>query len=453
MAQQKMKMICEAFSCLDDLIGMENVKEKLMQYYLGASLDGTAIPGCYVFSGNPGTGKTAVAYKMGQILKEAGILASGHVVHCTKADLVACYVGQTAIATRATCERALDGVLLVGDAYSLVNQEQWGGNFSSSFEREAFMELLSCMDRYRNRICFIFEGYPKEMAKFLTADPGMRARLTRVVEFPDYSEDELVEILGFLAKKRGFTFGPGLEEAARKVFADLKRDTGISFGNAREAYMLLNVCIAGASQRLLRADTPEVQPTLLVEDIPAELYHPVSEQSIRDALAELDEVVGPDDWKQTMRRVLRMQLHSMENEPGNYAFIGNAGTDKTKAARLMGTLFKSAGVLKKGHVVQVTPHDLIAAFVGQTTMKTMALCRDALGGILYVDGANMLDSRNPFALEAFNAILRFMVENRHNVCVIFADCEEPMMEFLARDPALNSRITSVIHFPDHLPVK
>lgn len=452
-----------AMAELNALIGLRDVKETL-NAILDTKLiyEDERIPGHYVFSGNPGTGKTEVARKLGAIFKAMGMLASGHVVECRKADLVAGYSGQTAIKTRQKCEEALGGILFVDEAYELVNTEPTGNKFSSAFDEEAYTEIMAFMENNRSRVCVIFAGYSDLMEKFLDANDGMRSRVTKVISFPDYSAEELVQILALMAKKEGFRFGPGFEEAAREAIALRKKECAGKFANAREIRELFNLFKQRVAVRMKQLhvagrleEMNEQKHTLMPEDTLVGSAREEKED-VRTALADLKALIGLVAVKKRVRSIAnKVRFPSDPSKgivPGHYVFAGNPGTGKTEVARLMARIFKSIGVLSKSAVVEVTRNDLVAGYVGQTAIKTMDRCKEALGGVLFVDEAYTLfddGGSHNFGKEALDTIMKFMEDNRDRVCVIFAGYEEPMKKLMEVNEGFDSRISEIIRFPDY----
>jgi len=161
------------------------------------------------FTGNPGTGKTSVAKRMGDVLKGLGYLSSGHVVSVTRDDLVGQYIGHTAPKTREVLKRAMGGVLFIDEAYYLYRPEN-----ERDYGQEAIEVLLQVMEEERDKLVVILAGYEDKMDVFFRSNPGMRSRVGHHVRFPDYSVEELLEIGRSMAREFGYALS---EEALERL--------------------------------------------------------------------------------------------------------------------------------------------------------------------------------------------------------------------------------------------
>jgi SpoVK/Ycf46/Vps4 family AAA+-type ATPase len=253
---EKPKSVTEKF---DSLVGLESVKKEITQIenYLKVhsarnasgkkGAENTATNLHLVFAGPPGTGKSTVARMMGSLYRELGLLGSGHVIEVDRSDLVAGYVGQTAIKTAEKIKEALGGVLFVDEAYALSN----AGTFSEdTFGQEAINTLLKAMEDNKSRLAVIFAGYKNEMNQFLSLNPGLKSRIGSIIEFPDYSLDELLTIAHKKAEKSGYKISPDGEKKLLELIVNLKKDSQ-SFGNARTIENIFEDALKKQATRLI----------------------------------------------------------------------------------------------------------------------------------------------------------------------------------------------------------
>jgi stage V sporulation protein K len=225
----------EVLGELDELVGIAGVKEKIrqtanfakiQQLRVSQGLKPIATSYHSVYTGNPGTGKTTVARLMGRIFKSLGVLRKGHLIECDRASLVAEYVGQTAPRTNAAVDSALDGILFIDEAYSLVKENE-------NFGLEAIETLLKRMEDNRDRLIVIVAGYPEEMGRFIESNPGLQSRFTRYIDFPDYNPHELCRIFCLMCRKNGLVIAPELKEKLIHHFYYLYGKRSEHFGNGR----------------------------------------------------------------------------------------------------------------------------------------------------------------------------------------------------------------------------
>merc|ERR1712003_201859 len=201
----------------DDLVGLIPVKSRVKEIAALLVLDKmrrklgfeTSVPSLHMsFTGAPGTGKTTVAVRMGQILAKMGYSRRGHVVLATRDDLVGQYVGHTAPKTKEMVKKAMGGILLVDEAYYLYNAAN-----DRDYGQESIEILLNVMENNKEDLIVVLAGYKDKMDRFYSYIPGMASRIGNHIEFPDYAADELVEIGKVMCRELEYTLGPDAEPA------------------------------------------------------------------------------------------------------------------------------------------------------------------------------------------------------------------------------------------------
>ena len=215
-----------------------------------------------VFTGNPGTGKTTVARLLAGIYKDLGVLQKGHLVETDRSGLVAEYVGQTAVKTNQIIDKALDGILFIDEAYSLIK----GGN--EDYGSEAIATLLKRMEDDRDRLVVILAGYTNEMEDFINSNPGLRSRFNRYIHFEDYSAEELYEIFCLQMKKNEYTMTEDNCNLLKKYFVDIVNNKPKDFGNARFVRNLFERAVQNQANRLAKEGnlTRDMLKEIKVED-------------------------------------------------------------------------------------------------------------------------------------------------------------------------------------------
>lgn len=261
------------FNELQELIGLSEVKEdvtalanfvKIQQERENKGMKSVGMSYHCVFTGNPGTGKTTVARILAEIYRDLGILKKGHLIETDRSGLVAEYVGQTAIKTNKIIDSALDGILFIDEAYSLV---QGGGN---DYGQEAISTLLKRMEDDRDRLIVVLAGYSEDMKHFIDSNPGLQSRFNRYIHFSDYSSDELVEIFMKNVKNNQYQLNSDGVQLLSQIMDFATKHKDKNFGNGRFVRNLFEKTIQNQATRLSGQPsiTAEELSTLKAEDLP-----------------------------------------------------------------------------------------------------------------------------------------------------------------------------------------
>lgn len=258
---------------LNDLIGLNSVKTEvndlinLLKIIDLRKKNGLKVPPItkhFVFTGNPGTGKTTVARLLAEIYCSLGVLSKGHLVEVDRSGMVAAYMGQTAIKVKEVVEKAKGGVLFIDEAYALANETP-GGDFG----QEAIDTLVKAMEDNRNDLIVIVAGYPDLMNKFINTNPGLKSRFQKVIHFPDYDASDLYKIFLKNCKDNDYELSPDASSYLLTQLTEYTKHKTKNFGNARDIRNFLDIAISAQANRLLKenATTPEALVTLTAADL------------------------------------------------------------------------------------------------------------------------------------------------------------------------------------------
>ncbi len=443
----------EIFKDINNLIGIVEVKEKIKELvnfieYSKKIENDSFINLNMIFKGNAGTGKTTVARLLAELYYKLGYIKNNTIIEVTSKDLIGDHLGQTAPKTQKVIESALDGVLFIDEAYTIMASKG-----SADYASECISTICKAMETYGDRLIIIFAGYTKEMNDFMNKNQGLVSRIGYEIEFPDFTKDELWEIFKTEADGNGFTLEDGVDQKVNSIIQ--KNKIMKNFGNARFVINLFNKLVV--KHAALCND--ENLKTITIRDVEI-LEETVKdkERDMDDILNDINSLIGLSDIKDVISGFvsvleLNRKLDRKTDFNMHMIFKGNAGTGKTTVARLLAEIYYNLGYIRKNKLVEVQSQDLIGEYVGQTGPKTQNVIESALDGVLFIDEAysimNHIGGNASFTDECIATLLKAMEDYQGRLIIIFAGYTEEMKRFRDQNPGLKSRIGFELTFKDY----
>lgn len=451
----------------EKFVGMKSVKRHILSFVNEAKLDHerekagilTNVKRGYHFMlvGNPGTGKTEIARVISKILFKIRIRKSENLIEVDKSGLVGKYIGHTEEKVKDIIEKAQGGTLFIDEAYTLFKKDN-----DKDFGIEALNILMKAMEDKRDSFTVILAGYKKQMFEMLEANEGLKSRINLIIEIPDYSDNELLQIADKMAENMGLIITDEGKKALRDKINRERIDE--KFANARFIRDTLIESYRNLANRLANVNhTKEDMLILKAVDFGVNLEI-IPEKEIEEALKELKSLTGLNEVKihaenviNSMRikqEMIKRGLRPSEHDLGSMHMIfrGSPGTGKTTVARIIGRIYKAMGLLKRGDVfIECSRADFVAGYLGQTAIKTKGMIKKALGGILFIDEAYSLkqDEHDTFGQEAIDILIADMENYRDKLMVILCGYRSEMDTLLKANYGMSSRISQFIDFQDY----
>ena len=446
---------------LDDYVGLQSVKDEIRAIIRNVKakkengVKDKLLKDHYLFTGNPGTGKTTFARKFGEVLNAIGALPTGQFVEVPAKDFIGQFLGDSEANVKKYVDKAMGGVLFIDEAYAL-NQSTGG------YGMDAVNTLLTLLENRKGEFVCVMAGYTKEMGEFVRMNPGIPSRCNVTIEFPDYTARELETLFRNMLLRNNerteFTLDAKAEEMLPKVFDKMYLKRSDTFGNAREVRNLFDLAV---KRHRLRNATDDV---LTYADIVGE--DATEEISVDDIMKEFDSFVGMQSVKDAVRRIakeiaVQKQLIEMgEAAEGltkyNFILTGNPGTGKSTVARIFGKVFKALGVTSTDRVTEKVPKDIIGQFVNESDKKMDAAINEAMGGVLFLDEAYDLEpmdaagkSTSSEGKKAVQLLMTRMENEAGKFVVICAGYPKEMTTFMNSNPGLKRRFSHTIHIEDY----
>ena len=447
---------------LDNLIGLDTVKEKLkefekyMLFQIQAKANEINIDASnmhMIFTGNPGTGKTTVARIMAKMLFDLGIVKENKLIEVERKDLIAKYVGQTASKTAEVIDKAMGGVLFIDEAYSLAIGS--GGTYD--YGAEAVATLIKAMEDHKDNLVVIFAGYRNEMKKFTDMNPGIASRIGYTFDFPDYSVDNLIDIFNLKLNNSGFEYEKNTEIPLRRLCEYFSRRK--NFGNGRfinkviQETLMKHALSSSDNIKLIRqSDIPSI------EELNQNIYKNNNQETAEEMLNNLigmesikKQLIQFKEYADFVKKAENEKM-SIPNVNMHMIFTGNPGTGKTTVARIIAKMLFDMEIIHENKLIEVERKDLIANYLGQTASKTAEVIERAMGGVLFIDEAYSLANPNvgrDYGSEAIATLIKAMEDYKGSLVVIFAGYRDEMKTFVDMNPGIASRIGYTFDFEDY----
>ena len=461
----------KAVSEMCNKISFKNIKEELLPVTKVLNQMANYERNNWILTGAPGTGKSTAAEILEKVMYQEKIIKKDKIVKYTPSKLddnvIMTPFGPMNISTSNDLHESfvdsVGGVLIIDEIGHLTKDDK--------------SLLLQLMEDYKRDVCVILCGYESEAKALLNYNPGFRSRFTHIIKMEEYTVEELLEILTLKLKEKHFNVSEEAKAKLTEVITTVREVP--NFGQARFMESMSDKLIGIHSNNKLKqieeimnkeADicfseedvykiTEEDVNDLPLDDMLGEEYKLAKNH--KDAYSELHNLIGCNCVKTAIEEfVAKSKVDKIKLERNlidgtafnmNMIFYGSPGTAKTTVARLVARIMYDKGMINKPKITEVGSSDLVAAFVGQTAIKTSKVFEKAKGGVLFIDEAYSLANKEAggYNQEAIDTIIKEMENNRNNTLVILAGYKDKMEEFIKCNPGFKSRISKYVDFPNY----
>ncbi|MCM1104448.1 MAG: AAA family ATPase [Clostridium sp.] len=400
--QHGVSSINDIYAEMDQYVGLDFVKELFENVRLeildaedckrrGVKPD--TYPDHYIFAGNPGTGKTTVGKMIGEFYHLMGVLGGAETLFVDASELIGSHVGDSKNKIVEKIQEAIDhnSLLYIDEAYQIAD---------TAYSSEIVGAMMTKMTENASDFKMIFGMYSNRVEDFLKLNAGLSRRV-RIVEFPDYTPEQLVKIFDKTIGSQGRTITDDAHHLI-ELLMEYKYNTRTeNFGNAGDVKKLVIDMKKLQLRRISRATEDVDRYRYTAEDIPADQLDLIKDQinprTFDDIMKELNEQIGLSDLKEIILRKQEQLLYAKKSgkstygiNPGYYFFVGNPGTGKSTSAKLFGECLRELGIVKTNNFYSCTAKDLIGQYVGETDKKTYELLKKSINGVLFIDEAYSL---------------------------------------------------------------
>jgi len=446
----------EAKYKLDAVIGMKELKDFIVNaennYKVQKIRERLGLATSYmsmnmIFTGNAGTGKTNAARITFEYLNALGLLSKGILKEVSKANFVTESINDTAKRTHEIISSALGGVLFIDEAYSLCESED------DRAGKEIVNALLKGIEDHRDNLIVILAGYEKDMQNFLSFNQGLKSRFPNIIRFEDYNPVEMYDIAVSIAQSKGYKMANNVKSGLIDLFTRNQLIGKNDLGNARFVRNIIENAIMDASKKYLSSSEKRID--LLEKD-----NFNFKVKAKFELEEKLEAIIGLEDVKKLLRSQYQLivaqekrksvGVKTQVEQNLNMVFSGNPGTGKTSIARVVAEMLNSMGLLKVGQLIETDRSHFVSEIPGETTRKTEAKFKEAIGGILFIDEAYTL-ANDSLGREAVETLLKLIEDYSKEVIVILAGYEQEMEDFFDINMGLRSRFPLWTNFEDYNP--